>query len=72
MAMSRAPVADPDEPNVRCASFEITFVADVQPVPTTIEVLPGMHLIEIKERTPEPRVAGNGEFKYQSYRGMVE
>ncbi|MGH4010586.1 MAG: hypothetical protein ACRDTH_20910, partial [Pseudonocardiaceae bacterium] len=42
-------------------------VADVQPVPTTSEVLPGMRPIELEELTAEPRVAGNGEFKYQSY-----
>lgn len=37
----KATVTDPDEPNAKRASFEITFVADVQPVPTTTEVLPG-------------------------------
>ncbi|MGH3965369.1 MAG: hypothetical protein ACRDRY_19260 [Pseudonocardiaceae bacterium] len=63
----KATVTDPDEPNAKRASFEITFVADVQPVPTTSEVLPGMRPIELEELTAEPRVAGNGEFKYQSY-----
>ena len=60
-------VTDPDEPNGKRASFEITFLADVQPVPTTAEVLPGMRPIELEGLTAEPRVAGNGEFKYQSY-----
>ena len=60
-------VTDPDEPNGKRASFEITFLADVQPVPTTPEVLPGMRQIELEGVTAEPRVAGNGEFKYQSY-----
>ncbi|MGH8881385.1 MAG: hypothetical protein ACRD0P_29225, partial [Stackebrandtia sp.] len=31
------------------------------------EVLPGMRPIELEGLTSEPRVAGNGEFKYQSY-----
>ncbi|MBO0883606.1 MAG: hypothetical protein J2P17_25380 [Mycobacterium sp.] len=63
----KATVTDPDQPNGKRASFEITFVADVQPVPTTAEVLPGMRPIELDGLTAEPRVAGNGEFKYQSY-----
>jgi hypothetical protein len=63
----RATVTDPDEPTAKRASFEITFIADVQPVPSTTEVLPGMRPIELEDLTAEPRVAGNGEFKYQSY-----
>jgi hypothetical protein len=63
----KATVTDPDEPSAKRASFEITFVADVQPVPTTTEVLPGMRPIQLDGLTAEPRVAGNGEFKYQSY-----
>jgi hypothetical protein len=63
----KATVTDPDEPNGKRASFEITFVADVQPVPSSAEVLPGMRPIELDGLTAEPRVAGNGEFKYQSY-----
>ncbi|WP_431874015.1 hypothetical protein [Amycolatopsis sacchari] len=60
-------VTDPSEPNAKRASFEVTFLADVQPVPTTTEVLPGIRPIELEGLTAEPRVAGNGEFKYQSY-----
>lgn len=63
----KATVTDPDEANAKRASFEITFVADVQPVPTSNEVLPGMRPITLEGLTAEPRVAGNGEFKYQSY-----
>jgi hypothetical protein len=63
----KAAVTDPSEPNAKRASFEITFLADVQPVPTTTEALPGMRPIELEGLTAEPRVAGNGEFKYQSY-----
>jgi hypothetical protein len=63
----KATVTDPDEGNAKRASFEITFIADVQPVPNTSEVLPGMRPIVLEGLTAEPRVAGNGEFKYQSY-----
>ncbi|AIJ21803.1 hypothetical protein [Amycolatopsis methanolica] len=63
----KATVTDPSEPNAKRASFEIMFLADVQPVPTTSEVLPGMRPVELEGLTAEPRVAGNGEFKYQSF-----
>jgi hypothetical protein len=63
----KATVTDPGEPAAKRASFEITLIADVQPVPTTTEVVPGMRPIELDGLTAEPRVAGNGEFKYQSY-----
>lgn len=63
----KATVTDPSEPNAKRASFEVTFLADVQPVPTTNEVLPGMRPVELEGLTAEPRVAGNGEFKYQSF-----
>ncbi|TDP96222.1 hypothetical protein [Labedaea rhizosphaerae] len=38
-----------------------------RPVSTTQEALPGMRAVELDGLTAEPRVAGNGEFKYQSY-----
>lgn len=63
----KATVTDPNEPNAKRASFEVTFLADVQPVPTTTEVLPGVRPVELDGVTAEPRVAGNGEFKYLSY-----
>lgn len=63
----KATVTDPSEPNAKRASFEVTLLADVQPVPTTNEVLPGIRPVELDGVTAEPRVAGNGEFKYQSY-----
>lgn len=63
----KAVVTDPDESNGKRASFEIILLADVQPVPPTPEVLPGMRPVELEGLTAEPRVAGNGEFKYQSY-----
>jgi hypothetical protein len=60
-------VTDPSETKAKRASFEITLLADVQPVPATSEVLPGMRPIELEGLTAEPKVAGQGEFKYQSY-----
>ena len=59
----KATVTDPDEPNAKRASFEMTFVADVQPVPTTTEVLPGMRPIELDGLTAEPKVAGSGRWR---------
>jgi translation initiation factor 2 beta subunit (eIF-2beta)/eIF-5 len=63
----KATVTDPSETNSKRASYDVTFLADVQPVPTTSEALPGMRPIELEGLTAEPKVAGNGEFKYQSY-----
>ena len=63
----KATVTDPDERNAKQASFEVTFLAEVQPVSATSEVLPGVRPIELDGLTAEPRVAGNGEFTYQSY-----
>lgn len=63
----KATVTDPDETKAKRASFEITLLADVQPVPSTSEALPGMRPIELEGLTAEPKVAGQGEFKYQSY-----
>jgi hypothetical protein len=50
----KATVTDPDEPTAKRASFEITLIADVQPVPTTTEVLPGMRPIQLDGLTAEP------------------
>ncbi|MGH3858640.1 hypothetical protein [Actinokineospora sp.] len=57
----KATVTDPNEPNSKRASFDVTFLADVQPVPTTNEVLPGMRPVELAGLTAEPRgVRGSG------------
>jgi hypothetical protein len=44
----KAAVTDPSETNSKRASYDVTFLADVQPVPTTSEVLPGMRPIELE------------------------
>ncbi|MEU3764307.1 hypothetical protein AB0E55_04545 [Amycolatopsis keratiniphila] len=58
---------DLGETKAKRASFEITLLADVQPVPTTAEVMPGMRPVELDGLTAEPKVTGQGEFKYLSY-----
>jgi hypothetical protein len=64
---SKVTVTDPHEPNAKRKSFEIMLLADVQPDPTTGEVLLGMRPVELEGLTAVPRIAGNGEFKYQSF-----
>lgn len=59
-------VTDPREANAKRKTFEITLLADVQPVPTTGEVLPGMRPVEFDGLPAEPKAAGTGEFTYQS------
>jgi hypothetical protein len=63
----KATVTDPHEAKAKRASFEVYFLADHQPVPATSEVLPGMRPIELEGLTAQPKVAGNGEFKYLSF-----
>ncbi|RSN37855.1 hypothetical protein DL990_02190 [Amycolatopsis sp. WAC 01416] len=60
----KATVTDPGEAN---SKRDVTFLANVQPAPTTSEVLRGRRPIELEGLTAEPKVAGQGEFKYQSY-----
>ncbi|MCK2238404.1 MULTISPECIES: hypothetical protein [unclassified Crossiella] len=62
-------VTDPDETKAKRASFQVTFLAEVQPVPTTAELVPGlgMRQIILEGLTAEPRVTGNGEYKYQGW-----
>lgn len=62
-------VTDPDEKKAKRASFELVFLADVQPVPDAPELAPGlgMRAIQLDGLTAEPRVMGQGEFKYLGY-----
>src|SRR5215470_9425527 len=60
-------LTDPSESRSKRASFDVRFIADVQPVPTTDEVIPGMRPIELDGLEVEPRVSGQGEFKYLAY-----
>ncbi|WP_280356384.1 hypothetical protein [Nocardia otitidiscaviarum] len=65
----KAKVTDPSEKNAKRASFELIFLADVQPVPASEEIVPGtgMRMIELEGLTAEPKVMGQGEFKYLGY-----
>ncbi|MFC6013179.1 hypothetical protein [Nocardia lasii] len=67
LLMWRATVTDPDETKSKRASFDMIFLADVVPVPSTPEVLPGMRQIELDGLVAEPKVMGQGEFKYLGY-----
>ena len=51
------------------ASFELTFLAPVQPVPATSELLPGsgIRMIELDGLTAEPRRMGQGEYTYVGF-----
>jgi hypothetical protein len=65
----KATVTDPDEDKAKRASFEVIFVASHQPVPAGPEIVAntGMRMVELEGLTAEPKVMGQGEFKYQGY-----
>ncbi|MFI5501766.1 hypothetical protein ACIA5E_22120 [Nocardia asteroides] len=67
LPMWKATVTDPAETNSKRASFQLIFLAEVQPVPSTPEVLPGMRQIVLEGLLAEPKVMGQGEFKYLGY-----
>ncbi|OXR42307.1 hypothetical protein B7C42_05506 [Nocardia cerradoensis] len=60
-------VMDPGESNARRTGYEIVLLSDKEPVPTTAEIGPNLRPIELTGLTIQPRVAGQGEYKYQSY-----
>lgn len=62
-------VSDPDEDKAKRASFELTFLAPVQPVPANPELLPGsgIRMIELEGLTAEARRMGQGEFTYVGF-----
>lgn len=57
-----AAVSDPDEEKAKRASFEITFLAPVQPVPSNPELLSGtgIRMIELDGLSAEARRMGQG------------
>ncbi|GAB2699700.1 hypothetical protein [Nocardia thraciensis] len=65
----KATVTDPHQDKAKRASFEVIFIAEVQPVPATEEIVPGtgMRTVELEGLTAEPKVMGQGEFKYLGY-----
>lgn len=58
----KATVTDPHEQKAKRASFEVIFLADVQPAPLPPEVLPGFRQVELTGLMAAPKVAGQGEF----------
>lgn len=65
----RGSMTDPDEDKAKRASFDVTFLAAVQPVPSTPELVPGsgIRMIELEGLTAEPRRMGQGEYTYVGY-----
>lgn len=65
----KATVTDPDESRAKRTSFEIVFLSSHQPIPVTDEIVPntGMRMVELEGLTAEPKVMGQGEFKYQGF-----
>ncbi|MBV7704651.1 hypothetical protein NOVA_17915 [Nocardia nova] len=65
----KATVTDPNEEKAKRKSFEVVFIAPVQPVPVTEEIVPGTgwRMVELEGLTAEPKVMGQGEFKYLGY-----
>lgn len=65
-----ASVTDPHEASDgkgKRASFEITFVSRVQPIPAGEQIADDIWFIEVEGLTAEPKVMGQGEFKYLGY-----
>lgn len=59
----KATATNPAETNPKKSSIQVIFLADVAPVPSTPEVLPGMRSIVLENVTLQPKVTGQGEFK---------
>ena len=70
----RVTVTDPDQKNAKRASFVLIFLADVQPVPSAPELAAGtgLRMVELAGLTAEPKVQGQGEFKYLGYMFRAE
>src|SRR5690606_23185243 len=65
-----ATVTDPHqakEGKGKRASFDITFISQHQPVPAGQQITDEMWFIELEGLTAEPKVMGQGEFKYLGY-----
>lgn len=67
LPMWSATVTDRDETKAKRASFEIKFISAHQPVPAGLELSDDLWLIELEGLTAEPRVMGQGDFKYLGY-----
>ncbi|MEV0076197.1 hypothetical protein AB0H58_07270 [Nocardia neocaledoniensis] len=69
LLMWKANVTDPHEPKAKRKSFELLFLSEDVPQVTTEEVVPGtgMRMIVLEGLMAEPKVMGQGEFKYLGY-----
>ncbi|MFD3510878.1 hypothetical protein [Nocardia sp. NPDC058666] len=67
LLMWKANVTDPTELKANRASFALWFIAEVVPIPQAEESLPGMRRLVVEGLMAEPKIAGQGDFKYQSY-----
>lgn len=65
----KATVTDPNEDKAKRASFEVIFLSSHQPIPVGQELVAGtgMRMVELEGLTAEPKVMGQGEFKYQGF-----
>lgn len=59
----KATIMDPTGGKAAQAGFDVVFVSDHQPVPSTPEISPGLRPIELEGLMLKPKVVGNGEFK---------
>ncbi|WP_068021280.1 hypothetical protein [Nocardia mexicana] len=63
----RLPVTDAGEPNSRRASYDVYLLSDTDPVPGTQEFGRGMRPIALEGVTVQPRIGGQGEYKFIQY-----
>jgi hypothetical protein len=65
----KATCTDPAADKAKNASIEVILLADVQPVPTTPEIVPGlgMRQVELEGLMVQPKVVGSGEYKGQGF-----
>ncbi|MEU2126537.1 hypothetical protein [Nocardia niwae] len=56
-------VMDPTGMGSKNASFDVTFVSDVQPVPSASPVSQGVTPVVLEGLQIKPKIAGQGEFK---------
>lgn len=56
-------VADPSGMGSKNSSFDVTFVADVKPVPSSASVAEGVTPIALEGLQIKPKITGSGEFK---------
>jgi hypothetical protein len=64
-----AAVSDPDEDKAKRASFALTFLAPVQPVPASAELVAGsgIRMIELEGLSAEARRMGQGEYTFVGF-----